>query len=97
MRGLVAKAGVQPDRILLSDARSVDWQSLTFVGERHELELRIPPPGSARIVERLCAGLIETEFDIPGHILADIAVRKHARRSEDGATLLTVEALTIKE
>ena len=44
LRALIARAGVDRDRILLTDFRSVDWQSLTFVGERHEMELRIPGP-----------------------------------------------------
>ena len=43
LRALVARAGINRDRILLTDFRSIDWQSLTFVGERHEMELRIPP------------------------------------------------------
>ena len=97
LRALIAKAGVASDRILLTDARSIDWQSLTFVGERHEIELRIPPPASAEVAERLCASLAEAEFDIPGHVVADIAVRGDLRRGDDGATLISIEALTIEE
>ena len=41
LRGILARSGVDRDRILLSDFRSVDWQSLTFVGERHEIRLRL--------------------------------------------------------
>ena len=37
LRGLLDRAGAPRDRILLSHVRSVDWQSLTFVGERHEI------------------------------------------------------------
>ena len=97
LRNVIAKAGAPHDRILLSAVRSVDWQSLTFIGERHEIELRISPPASAAVAERLCAGLAEADFDVPGHIVADIAVRGRPRHSEDGAALLTIEALTIEE
>jgi len=97
LRGLIVRAGVRSDRILLRSARSVDWQSLTFVGERHELELCIPPPASTEVAERLCASLSEAEFKIPGHVLADIAARGRPRRGEDGATLISIEALTIEE
>lgn len=65
LRALIARAGIDRDRILLSDFRSVDWQSLTFVGERHEMELRVPGPEAAALAERLTAGLADAEFSIP--------------------------------
>jgi hypothetical protein len=37
LRSLLGRAGVDRDRILLSEFRSTDWQSLTFMGERHEM------------------------------------------------------------
>ncbi len=30
LRAIVARAGINRDRILLTDFRSVEWQSLTF-------------------------------------------------------------------
>lgn len=97
LRGLIAKAGVARDRILLSSVCSTDWQSLTFIGERHEIDLRIAPPDSREIAERICDRLSEAEFSIPGHILADIAVRGRARARDDGSAILSIEALTIEE
>ena len=47
LRALLARAGIDRDRILLTEFRSTDWQSLTFIGERHEMELRIPGPDAA--------------------------------------------------
>jgi len=35
LRALLRRSGDQADRILLSEIQSVDWQSLTFAGERH--------------------------------------------------------------
>jgi hypothetical protein len=42
LRALLTRALVDRDRILLTNYRSTDWQSLTFVGERHELHFRVP-------------------------------------------------------
>ena len=95
LRAVLARAGVPRDRILLTDIRSVDWQSLTMIGERHELALRIPGPLAAGIAERLCAGLEDAEFAIPGQIVADIAIAEGPTTSSDGAVCLAIEALTI--
>ena len=95
LRALVARAGVPRDRILLTDAQSIDWRSLTFSGERHQIRMRVPGPDSAAIVQRMCNGLEEAEFSIPGVIVADIARLGEARRELDGSTTLTIEALTI--
>lgn len=97
LRALVGRARVPRDRILLSDAQSVDWRSLTFAGERHELCLRVPGPDSRSIVERMCDGLEDAEFSIPGVIVADIAVAGSPSRGLDGSTSLTIEALTVSE
>jgi hypothetical protein len=94
LRALCRRAGVTRDRILLIDVRSTDWRSLTFAGERHELQLRVSGPGSKEIVERLCSGLDEAEFDIAGAIVADIGI-KHAEYEGDGSATLTIEALTV--
>jgi hypothetical protein len=51
LRGLLARAGSDRDRILLTVLRSTDWQSLTFIGERHQLHLRVPGPGAEAVVQ----------------------------------------------
>ena len=97
LRALIARAGMSRDRILLSEWRSVDWQSLTFVGERHAISLRIAGPHSDSIAKRLTAGLENADFVIPGQIVADIAVTGEPRLGSDGSTELSLEALTIAE
>ena len=79
------------------EVESVDWQSLTLAGERHQISLRATGPDSASIVQRMCSGLADAEFSIPGLIVADIAVSGAPRRSADGSTHVTIEALTIAE
>ena len=65
LRCLAGRARVARDRILLIDVRSVDWRSLTFTGERHQLDLRITGPDSRIIVERMCDRLEDAEFSNP--------------------------------
>lgn len=95
LRVLVARAGAGRDRILLTDVHSSDWQSLTFNGQRHHLELRVTGADSGEVARRICAGLEDAEFSIPGLVVADVAVVGAPRRSRDGATELVIEALTI--
>lgn len=97
LRALLARAGIDRDRILLTNFRSTDWQSLTFLGERHEMELRIPGPDAPAVAARLCEGLSEAEFAIPGQIVADIALLRAPAQEPDGAMTLRIEALTIAE
>ena len=97
MRALLARAAVPRDRILLTEFRSVDWQSLTFIGERHHMRLRIPGPDCDAVASRLTSGIEDAEFAIPGHIVADIALAGAPERGEDGSITVTLEALTIAE
>jgi hypothetical protein len=97
LRALIARAAVPRDRILLTDVQSTDWQSLTLTGERHQFELRIAAPHSDAVANRMCSGLEDAEFSIPGLIIADIAVVGDPLRTSDGSTSVTIEALTIEE
>ncbi len=97
LRALIARAGVPRDRILLTELQSTDWQSLTLTGERHVVALRVLPPHSDAIVERMCAGLEDAEFSIPDLIVADIGVMAGPISKRDGSTCVTIEALTIEE
>ena len=82
---------------MLSDFRSTDWQSLTFVGERHEIGLRLAGSDAARIVERLTDRLEDVEWQIPGQIVADIGLDGPPVEYADGSIILSIEALTIAE
>ena len=97
LRALLNRAGVDRNRILLTEFRSTDWRSLTFAGERHRIDLRIPGPNAAAIADMLTRDLGEAEFSLPGHIVADIAVYGAMIRHADGAIGLTIEALTVEE
>jgi hypothetical protein len=66
LRALLGRAGVDRNRILLTDFRSTDWRSLTFAGERHRMDLRIPGPAAGAVAELLTQGLGERSFPSPG-------------------------------
>jgi len=94
LRALIARSGAQRDRILLTDLQTTDWRSLTFTGEQHQFQLRIPGPGSREIAGRMCSGLGDAEFNIAGVIVADIALSEPAA-GPNGSTCLMIEALTV--
>jgi 3,4-dihydroxy-2-butanone 4-phosphate synthase len=96
LRELLRRAGVDRDRILLTELRSTDWQSLTFIGEQHRIRLRIPAPDSAATAAKLVNGLEDSEFSLPGHLVADIALDGELEHRPDGSVALAIEALTVE-
>ena len=97
LRALLGRTGVDRNRILLSNFRSTEWNSLTFAGERHEISLRIPGPGASAVAKLLADGLEDADFFIPGQIVADIALARPPGHQADGAITLEIEALTVAE
>lgn len=94
IRSIMSRTGLDQDRIFISHAHSVDWQSLTFIGERHELALRLSAPDAASAATRLRDGIADAEWEMPGHVVADIAITGE-QTSDDGSILVQLEALTI--
>lgn len=96
-RALVERSRIPRDRVLMSNIRSVDWQSLTLSGERHEIHIRLVGGNAAAAGARLCDGLAEAEFSLAGLIVADIWVVGVPRPAADGSVEIEIEALTIEE
>jgi len=82
---------------IATEFRSTDWQSLTFVGERHEIRFRIPGPDSKLIAARLLDGLEDAELEVWGHFVADISLADGPFNREDGSVELGIEALTVAD
>lgn len=97
LRALLARNPADSDRILLIDSRSVDWQSLTFIGERHELRFRVRGPDAQEVFHRLTGGLEDAEFTIPRGIVADVVLLGSPTRESDGSISFGIEALTIDD
>lgn len=95
-RALVARAGLPPDRTLLSEVETVEWQSLTLAGERHRIGMRLAGPGAGTAAGCLCDGLEDAELPLPGgRFVADIALERPLERAADGSYEIHIEALTI--
>lgn len=95
LRGLIARSGASRGDVLLTEVRSVDWRSLTFDGERHEITMRFIGAGAAREADRMIDHIEDHEFAIHGAIVADITVAGRCIGLEDGSVSVAIEALTI--
>lgn len=78
----------------VEEIRSRSWVSGTFVGARHELAFRLAGDAAAPLADAFLDGLEEREFDLRGHLLADI--RLVAREALAGGVMVRLEALTIE-
>lgn len=73
------------------ESRQTPWASATFSGARHRFVLHVPHRA------RGCGlpALDEREFDLPGHVLADI-VMDECIDEKDGLRC-TIDALTVED
>ena len=94
LRALVERTGPDHDRIWIGRFHSVDWQSLTFIGERHEISLRLAGPDPAAALAALRDGLADAEWPLNGHFVADILIVAE-KELPDGSVAVDLEALTI--
>lgn len=76
----------------LQASHSERWASATFTGARHRFQF-CAVDGNAGL-DRMARNLGETEFALPDHIVADIALINQAR-GPDGFSF-EVEALTVE-
>ena len=85
------RKGMHPP-LALRVAHSEAWASATFTGARHRLEYHAAPAGQA---DAFAAAIEQRDFNLPGHLVADIAVA--ARTASDAGVSLTIEALTVED
>ena len=79
----------------LEEVRSRGWASATFTGARHELAFRLEGEAAEAEAERFLSGLEAAEFDLRGHVLADVALVAETR--SPGLAAIRIEALTVEE
>ena len=98
MRCLLQRAGNDRNRILLSSWLSVDWQSLTFVGERHQASFRLTGPDAMALARRWTDGIEDAELDVgKGLFVAELAVSGRPVVEADGSVIVSLEALTLAD
>ena len=91
-RALAASASLCGVAAHVVETESTRWASATFSGARHVLTVEVE--SSAAGTEWL-ASLPEADLPIRGHLVADLAVVRHARSA--ARIEATVEALTVEE
>lgn len=79
----------------IEELSSRSWASATFSGARHKVAFSLAGEGAAQAAEAFAASVGEAEFDLRGHIVADIALVEQS--SEEDRVLLRVEALTVED
>ena len=80
--------------VVLEEVRCRGWASANFRGARHELAFRFEGAGADAAADRFTATLAHPAFDLPGQIVADVAVIADER--QPGCARLRVEALTVE-
>lgn len=74
----------------MHSSRDRPWASVTFTGARHWFALSVGPARA----ESVAALLPDFEFDLPGHLVADIVVT--GTRPDGDRVILDIEALTVE-
>jgi len=85
-----------PSDAVVEEISSRSWASITFTGARHRIVLRLDGVGANESADRLCDLLERAEFEIRGHIVADIELAAREIAPNDGVRL-TIEALTVED
>jgi hypothetical protein len=82
----------------LVDTQAIDWASATFNGMRHIFGYRLSGIGAKGLIDELVLNLADDDFDLPGHLVADILVTEQYCRTEEGSRRydVRVEALTVQ-
>lgn len=83
-------AGFVPEEI-----RSRRWASVTFQGARHELVFRLEGEGAEAAAGRFLGGLDARNFELRGHLVADVSFIAEERRP--GFARIRLDALTVEE
>lgn len=71
------------------------WHGLTFAGTQVSLKLTLSGQDHTTIAADVNDRLNEQEFDIPGQLVADIAVTK--LMADGSRTILVIEALLLED
>lgn len=81
----------------IDELTSRSWASVTFSGARHRVAFSLEGDGAAAAADAFLAGMEEADFDLRGHILADIAVVAEERDAVGGKVRVSLEALTVED
>jgi hypothetical protein len=81
----------------VDELSSRSWASVTFSGARHKVAFSLLGPGAGEAADSFLATMEEAEFDVRGHIVADIALAGEDRDPAGERVQLRLEALTVED
>ena len=84
---------LSPATVTVIETYAKPWASVTFSGARHEIALLVEGSEALHVSEGLKATMKCEEFDIKGHLVADILIN-HLSADQFGVRL-DIEALTV--
>jgi hypothetical protein len=76
---------------------SRNWASVTFSGARHTIAFSLEGKGADEAADAFVAGMADAEFDLHGHIVADLALAGDERSAAGDRVQLRIEALTVED
>jgi hypothetical protein len=76
---------------------SRSWASVTFSGARHRIVVSLVGAGAAAAADSFLTGMEDAEFDLRGHLLADIALIAEDRDLDGERVQVRLEALTVED
>lgn len=80
--------------LLLEGSDSASWQSLLFDGGRHRIAIRLGGDRVDAAIEALRDEIAAPDFEIPGHVVAEINITAIDR--DAGDAVIRLDALTIQ-
>ena len=97
LRGIGASFRGFAGQFRVDELSSRSWASVTFTGARHQLAFTLEGEGAAAAADAFRAAMAEAEFDLRGHILADIALAGEERTEAGDRVGMRIEALTVED
>ncbi len=91
-RLLLEKAG---ETASVSHSTSIEWSSITFAGERHQITMLITDAEAARLFVDWVDDDSKVDINLPGCSLADLVVVEEDQIEPVGHIYVTLEALTV--
>ncbi len=90
-----ALAELTPPDARIVHYKGAAWASATFTGMRHELRIECVGAQAIAAGKMLAARLPAHEFDLRGHVVADIFVARSVQTAQ--TLVLEIEALTVED
>jgi hypothetical protein len=97
LRALGASFAAFKGQFRVDELSSRAWASVTFSGARHKVAFTLEGEDASAAAEAFLARIGEAQFELRGHILADVALIAEERAPEGDRASIRIEALTVED